>query len=236
MFTVDFMEDLIRAELNENTTARITAAEILLALNIGSVEVATRALCIEKETYTITTSGRSDVQVAGVRVNFIGVLGSDGGVDFDDGCLVFVDDDVTWYKTSAGTSEEKGLRCISPTEYGYSPVKGTAPERWFNWGANIVIEPTPDARYILKLYYSDYPDELVNSTDVPNAPTEFHPCIIDYALSMLCIKLKRWADVAAYYNKYLKDMQTAKAVYVKKSPDLRSAQKAPDSVKEVKNA
>jgi hypothetical protein len=228
------MENAIRSEMNESSQGRISSAEVLSVINAGQSEAATRGLCIEKDCLVTTIPGRNSIASVGVNVNYIEVIGVDYYCIFVDGDVVFTDAAVGWYRTTVVSSVGMGLQCILPTNIGYTPLNGNAPQKWFPWGKVIILEPVPDTRYVLKLYYSDYPADLVNPTDVPEVPTEFHRCIVDFAISALCIKLRRWSEVAAYYNRYINELQAARIVYIKKISDQRSAHEVPQAVKEVK--
>ena len=235
IYIVSTMRTLIRTELNESTTTRISNAEILAALNEGYKFVATRGLCYEAETAYVTTVGRNIIKHAGLRVNSIEYLGLDSLVQFTDGDIVFTDGDVTWYTTSGVAEDQIGLQCILPTNVGYVPLKGTQPQKWFPWGKYVVLEPTPDARYVLKLYIATYPAALVGDTDELLVPDEFKRSVVDYAESVLCIKLRRWAEVGAFYNKCIIGTQKARAEFVKSRPDPRAARDIPKEVKEVQS-
>jgi hypothetical protein len=230
IYTVASVETTIRSELNESTTTRLSSAEILRAINDGQVYVATRGLCIQKEALSVTVPGRNTIPALGVNVNYIELIGAAGYVVFDS---IFTDSTVTWYHTAGTTSTPIGLQLILPTNIGYVPLNGAAPQKWFPWGNSIVIEPLPADRYILKLYYADYPAAIV-SGDL-EVPKEFQRCVIDFCLWSLCIKLKRWTEVAAFYNKCAVGIQRAQAEYVKSNPAARAAREVPKSVKEAQS-
>jgi hypothetical protein len=232
------MESMIRSDLNESTTVRISSAEILTALNEAYKEVASRGLSIEQEDYAVTTEGCNFVKTTGNTVTYVELVNLGDTVFFLD------TPDVAWQDTLGVTwqSEEnpsgfprQGLQCISPLAVGYIPIlRGTFPQYWFPWGKYIFIEPKPDDRYLLRLYYADTPTAAMTTGTPEDLPIEFHPCVPKFAAAMLCIKLKRWADVTKFYNLYITSLQGARALYIKKYPDLRAAHVQPDSV-EVKN-
>lgn len=232
IYTVDTIEDILRSELNEYSTIRISAAEVLAAINDAQLHVATRSLCIEKEILEVTVSGRNTVKSYGIRTNYVELISEDDLVVFTDDDVTFEDDDVEWNTIAASADLKIGLQCILPTNIGSVPLNNsTYPEYWFNWGDYLVIEPVPDARYILKLYYADYPIQLTGDSSVLEVPKEFHQCVIDYALHLLSIKLQRWTDVALYYNKYLTSLQMATVIYVRKFPDTKASREIPKQFK-----
>lgn len=232
IYTVGTLEDIIRTELNEYATTRISAAEVLAALNDAQLQVATRSLCIEKEILEVTVSGRNTVKSYGIRTNFVELISLDSAVVFTSDDVTFEDDDVEWNTIAAAADLKIGMQCILPTNIGSVPFNNkTYPEYWFNWGEYLVIEPVPDARYILKLYYSDYPAKLTDDASVLEVPKEFHQCVIDYTLYLLSIKLQRWTSVAIYYNKYITSLQMATVVYVRKFSDARASREIPKQIK-----
>jgi hypothetical protein len=232
IFTVDSLSDVVRSELNETQTTIISAAEMLRAINDTQLHIATRAYCIEKEASMVTTSGRNRIKFNGIRVNYIEYLGIDSPIVFSSD---FTDLSVTWNLTAGSAGTNLGLQRILPTNIGHTSLKTTTPEKWFNWGKYVIIEPVPDDRYILKLYYADYPAELTLTTEELEVPHEFQQCSISLVLSLLSMKLRRWGDSMGYYNKYISELQVAKAQYVNKYPDIRASLLIPDTVRKVSN-
>lgn len=230
IYNVTNMEALIRSELNESTTLRISDTELLAAINDGYKYVATRGLCYEKESLGVTIVGRSTVKFAGIRVNYLELLGIDSYSVFTDDDMKFTDDDTTWYAVAGAQTTDRGLMCILPTAIGHTPLNGTIPQKWFNWGKYVIVEPVPDQRYVLKFYYSDYPTALALNTDELLLPKEFHRCVIDYAEAMLSIKLKRWVDVVGHYNMCAQQLQKARSEYILKRPDPRAMREIPEAV------
>lgn len=226
---VSTAKSLIRSGLNESSTAKVSDAEVLQSINDGQIQVATRGLCLEKVIFETTITGQHIIPGHGVKVTSVELLGLDSYTVFSGS---YEPSDVTWYNTAGVSPTNRGMPCILPTNIGYLPLKGTAPQRWFNWGRYIVIEPTADARYVLKLHYADYPATLTADLDELEVPLEFQQCVIDFAISVLSIKLRRWSEVATFYNKYILGLQSAKEVYIKKRPDPRAARDIPDAVKE----
>jgi len=131
------------------------------------------------------------------------------------------------------TNLNKALLKIKPTDVGYVSLNGTYPQYWFPWGNYIAIEPVPDAQYQLLFYIADYPEyELTEDSDIPyDLPFEFHPCVVDFALYTLSMKLKRWEQAARYYNAYVRNLKIRKAEYVKRKAEQRAIHNIPDNVK-----
>ena len=127
---------------------------------------------------------------------------------------------------------EKALQKVSPSTFGHMPINGTAPQFWCQWGNSIVIEPLPDAVYVLSIFVSDFPvTELTAVTDYPSSlPDEFHPCIVDFALYIFSVKMKKWQQAAKYYNIYVRNLSTRKREYAMNHPDGRFAHELPENV------
>ncbi len=56
------------------------------------------------------------------------------------------------------------------------------PDRFIIIGDQITVYPTPDAVYTFTLRYNKLPPDLVNDTDVPQIPSEYHYLLETYAL------------------------------------------------------
>jgi hypothetical protein len=226
IYTVSNIESLVRSALNEPSTVIFTSADILRMINDAQLHCATRAFCIEKSTLLVTTPGSYLVRAPGAIVNYVELVGSASYGFYDD---IFTDDEVTWHRTQTATNTSSfGLQQIIAENFGHKTVipGDYTPQKWVNWGAYIIIDPVPDDGYILKTFYSDYPAELLNTTDVLEVPKEFQPAIIDFVLMLMCMKLKRWAEVGGHYNKYITTLQKATATFIEQSPDTRIVAKS----------
>ncbi|MFH1147971.1 MAG: hypothetical protein V1736_09740 [Pseudomonadota bacterium] len=119
---------------------------------------------------------------------------------------------------------DHGLLKILPTNVGHIAIDGTAPQYWFQWGNNIVIEPVPDAAYSLTLSISDYPTaELTLTTEYPTSlPDEFHPCVVDFACYVLSMRLKKWGQASRFYNLYINNLKKRRKEYIDRKVERRS--------------
>jgi hypothetical protein len=130
------------------------------------------------------------------------------------------------------------LGTISSDTIGHSPLDGTAPQYWFQWGNEIIIDPVPDTTYSLSVFVDGLPSSQItsDSSALTDLPLEFRICVFYFACYVLAMKLKRWALVGTFYNRYIRSLQQSKAEYIKNSPDKKAEQDVPSSVKKVKNA
>lgn len=129
----------------------------------------------------------------------------------------------------------KGMLKISPLVVGRVSINDNSPAYWFPWGKNIVIEPTPDdqAEYQLLLHVADYPrrdlNHYHNSPD--ELPEEFHPCIVDFCLYTLSVRLKKWGQAVRYYNAYVRNLKMRRQEYIKRKAEQRAICQIPANVK-----
>lgn len=127
----------------------------------------------------------------------------------------------------------KPLLKIRPEMVGHVTIKDYSPQYWFQSGNYVVIEPVPDGRYSLKLFISTYPcGELTATTDYPTSlPPEFQPCIVDYCLYALSLRMKKWKQAARYYNLYIRNLKKRKKDYIDRKAERRAIHDIPGNVK-----
>lgn len=231
-YTVTNMEAAIRSEMNQTSTVLLTAAEILAAINDGQKEVASRALCKEVEDTVVTDAGSCLVKFSGYRVRQVSVVSVDAGIGFSDSAAVeFAGSGPTWTEDPAVTYINIGIPCILPTNVGEFKYKGAHPAGWFNWGQYVYLYPTPLVRYVLRLYVADFPTAaLVNAGDSLSIPSEFMPCVLDWAKFALSMKLRNWRKASQYYNIYAANLMEKKAVFEKRNAEDRLMKTQPDKV------
>lgn len=130
------------------------------------------------------------------------------------------------------------LGVISSDTIGHNPLDGTTPQKWFQWGNEVIIDPVPDAVYSLSVFVDGLPSAQISadSSALADLPLEFRICVFYFACYVLAMKLKRWSLVGTFYNRYIQSLQQGKAEYLKNSPDKKAEQDVPSTVKRVKNA
>lgn len=208
--TLTLMRTLIRGTLNESSTSILSDTELNSLINDGYKDVCVKALCYESK---LTKSNIT------ASVPFVS-LKSDNVIK------------VNYVEYDLGSS---GLGMISayPQTLGHVTINGYTPQYWFQWGDILVIEPLPDvATYDLYVYASCYPSAVLSgdSDTASCVPAEFHECILMFATSFACLKLKRWGDAAMFYNKYIESVQSKKAEYVSKYTEVRQLHDIPANV------
>ena len=120
---------------------------------------------------------------------------------------------------------------VLPQTIGYNPGS-LVPQSWFQWGDFLLVEPVPDvATYDLNVFASCLPAAAIATTDLPTSlPIEFYEDVYLFVLAFACLKLKRWADAADAYNRYIQSVQVKRAEYVLKQRDSRELRLIPDVV------
>lgn len=212
MATLTFasIRTLIRDEMNEQSTVRLTDTELGRIVNDAYKDVCVKALAYEKKiTKTNISSAERIISLVGenvIRVTYV-------EYDIGTGCI--------------------GMVNALPNTVGYSSINDYTPQYWFQFGEYLIVEPIPDAgTYDLYVYASCYPaSELSADADLPsNLPSEFHECIYDYGMAMSNIKFSRWGSMTAGYNYYHQMISAKQAEYIRKTPDVRKFRTIPDQV------
>jgi len=226
------MESLIRSYLNESSTVRVTSAEILAALNDGYKAVSTLVFAIEKEEDVVTVASHPLVAFSGLCVNYVELISIGDLSGYEDSTDDFWENDALEWVDAESTPQNIGIIRVSPKCVGYTKYRNVYPRHWFPWGKFLVIDPVPLVRYTLRLYESYYPSAAMTlSTDTPKElPDEFQPCVTDFALYALSLKLKRWRQAADFYNIYIANLYERKAEYIKKKVEARTVHLQPDTV------
>lgn len=204
----------VRSALNETSTTMLSDAELTILINDGYKDICAKALSYEKKiTKDNISTSQKIVPLVGenvARINYV--------------------------EYKSGTTEGgKGMMCVLPQAVGHIPINTNAPQYWYQWGEYLVLEPLPDAAtYDLSVYASCYPSAVLvaTSADLPasDLPVEFHEDVYYFTLAFAALKLKRWADAATAYNRYIADIQIKRMQYITKQVDIRMTHELPESV------
>jgi hypothetical protein len=228
-YDLDTIELEIRSLLGVSSISRITPEDITNTINDAYKDIASRSFCIEESVELSTIPDSRRVRFSGINISNI-VLSSSGN----------------------------SLLKVDPRTFGYSTIQGLEPKYWFQWGEYIVLDPMPDSIYSLMVYISKIPslkisrdliifqnssDMLFEDSNIPwqkatmntspiDLPEEFKPCILDYCLYALSLKLARWKIASEYYNIYINNLVSRKQDYIKHYPDKRSIHSLPENQEE----
>jgi hypothetical protein len=125
------LEARVRTYLNEATANFYSQAEIWRWLSVAAKDIAQKTLCVRRILNAVTANATRNVATNCYKVLHVE------------------------YAPSSGRA--RMLAKISPLQAGHYPTSGTAPQYWFEFGANIGIDPIPDGAYNLRLYVADLP-------------------------------------------------------------------------------
>lgn len=211
--TLATIRNLVRTDLNESTTTMLSAAELNSIINDGYKDVAVKGLCYENK---ITMDNIAIGKIVSLRDQSPKVIR------------------VNYVEYKSGTTQGGvGMLAALPQAFGYAPTNTSVPHYWFQWGQDLVIDPIPDAAtYDLAIYAACLPSTVL-SADADTCsvlPLEFHECVYLFTVAFAALKLRRWADSAMFYNKYIISVQQKRAEYVMKYPDGRLSHELPDNV------
>ena len=155
----------VRDLLNEDTADFWTDAQLTRLANDAERDVAIRSGCIKViDTLTCAVDTRL-VAFTGYKVGY----------------LEYITDGL-------------GLMKTFPSQLGRIPTDGTAPEKWFESGSNVGIEPMPDEKYTLSAYIHDYPSAEMTGANAPKVPAYAHFLIILKTLALALEKEKRYGQ------------------------------------------
>ena len=211
MATFSLIKSLIRDELNELSTVRLSETELGAIVNDGYKDASVKSLAYEKKiAKTNIAAGERLISLAGENVIKINYVEYDLG---SSGCV--------------------GMVKITPSMVGFVPIDGYTPQYWYQFGDFLVVEPVPDVgTYDLNVYASCYPDTAMAAAgDTPaNLPLEFHDSLVDIGQCYAAMKLCRWGASSSSYNYYHQTMRAKQLEYIKKIADRRSYRAIPDAV------
>ncbi len=200
------MQTALRDVLGEPTALKWTDAEIKRFLNDGQRHAAILTGCYETEVLITTTASSRVVPFVGYKVNAV--------------------------EYQPGSGNRVGLQGITPKMLGHIPLNGAAPQYYFQWGTDIILEPKPGATtYILNVHISQWPDYLMSdTTDEPLIPAEFHPLILPKALSQAFLKVRRYRTAGNHYQEYIAEAQNLIDIHRMRRKDYEQEIRVPDTV------
>jgi hypothetical protein len=217
--TLAGIRNLIRSNLNVTATVLLTDTELNTIINDGYKDVCVKGFAseikISKNVLTDKIISIAAESPTVIKINYVE------------------------YK-SGDTEGGWGLLRCQPQTIGHNDASlinvtnGTgSPKYWFQWGNNLVIEPTPDvSTYHLSIYASCYPVSLItgDTGTLASLPLEFHECVMLFATAFAAIKLRKWTDFVTFYNRYISNVQQKRGEYINKYPEGRAAYQIPVDV------
>jgi hypothetical protein len=94
-----------------------------------------------------------------------------------------------------------------PTAVGPNGIANAPPTSYFRHRRMVVIWPTSDNSYVAPLDFRVRPDDLVNATDSPLLPIEFHNAILLQARVVALSALLNWTDAMKARNDFVSEIK-----------------------------
>lgn len=173
------IETAARQEYNALADTHWSSSEFLGLMDRAQLDLARRALCIERIYTTITVAGTQDYSfptnaIAIKRITY------DGKVIYP---ITYQEDDtVTVYNTATAA---QGV-----------------PEWYTLWENTLSLRPIPSDALTLKIYTYNYPQPLSATSTLEIDPI-FHGYIVDFILARMYSKDKDFNSAQYYDNKWL---------------------------------
>jgi len=198
----------VRSVINEATAGLWSDVELNRYLNDGERDIAEKVNCYTSMVSAVTTVGSRLVPFTGHKVRYVEFVPAVGN--------------------------PISIVPITPKMLGNIPINdGALPQYWFSWGGNIVIEPIPTSICNLNVYISSWPDyDLVDSTDEPKIPVEFHESICLYSEAFAMMKQNRMGTAIGLYRQYITEIDSRMKIYGTPRMDRDWDMKRPSIVKE----
>lgn len=92
---------------------------------------------------------------------------------------------------SGATAVEQKLYAMTPNQRDLLGTTSGAPRYYYFQNNNLILAPAPDAIYQLHLEYTYYVTDMVNGSDTPDAPQQFHEYIVLMAVRDMMVKDNR---------------------------------------------
>lgn len=148
--------------LDDTANGYFTLTTLKQRLNLSLRELQKRLISANKEYYSIAVKTNTVLGQAAYAVpsDFIQVLR------------------LSYITQGTGTTAEEAkiFECTPNQRDLLSDTQG-APKFYYFQKDNMILAPVPDAIYELRLEYSYYVADMVNNSDLPDAPQQFHPYI-----------------------------------------------------------
>jgi hypothetical protein len=159
--TVQQVIDRVTRQFGDESGAQITNEDIIRWINSGQNEINRRNRILKDTAVTPLVIGTRSYTFPSVNILEIEALHIDGRpIDhrsFKEAQQNVLANDPTF--TQTGT-----------------------PWMWYEWGASILLYPTPDAALNMTLYYVKYATDVVLVTDILSIPDSYYDALISFCL------------------------------------------------------
>jgi len=182
-FNLGNLRTRIRDLLNEDSADFWTNAQIDRLINDAERDIAMHGQCINNIDAATTVINTRTVAFAGYNVLHVE------------------------YSTAG-----LGLPEILPNQLGRITPDGATPQKWFENGSSVGIDPLPDAAYPLNLYIADYPtSEMAADATEPQIPEHFQLLIVLHAYGNALKKEKRIQQATQVLGMYNNELMFTRA-------------------------
>lgn len=173
-YTLTTLISEVRDLLNEDSADFWTDAQLTRFINDAERDIAIRSGCIKNIDSLTATANVRLVAFTGYKVGYLE------------------------YSTTG-----LGLMKVLPGQLGRIPTEGVTPEKWFESGSNVGIEPIPGDTYSFNAYTNDYPSaEMSAGGNAPKVPSYAQFLIILDALASALEKEKRYSQATQVRSIY----------------------------------
>lgn len=171
--TLTTMQSLASDYLDDASNGYFSLTQLTLRLNLAFKELQKRLILSSEQYYVfpVYTSTVVDQAAYALPSDFLNIVRLSYVVD-----------------GSGATASEQKIYAMTPNQRDLVATVSGAPRYYFFQNNNLILSPTPDAIYTLRLEYTYYIPDLVNANDVPDAPQQFHEYAVLMAVRDLMVK------------------------------------------------
>jgi hypothetical protein len=160
--TFQDLQTLASDWLDDPNNGYFTLPVLKQRLNLSARELQKRMISANQEYYTtcVKTNTVANQNVYSLPTDFFQVLR-----------LSYIT------QGSGALAQEQKIYQMTPNQRDQLSEVSGQPQFYYFQGNNIILAPTPDAIYEVHLEYAQNLQDMVNQTDVPNAPQQYHEYI-----------------------------------------------------------
>ena len=160
--TLATLQELTLDILDDPSSGYFTQPVLNIRLNIALRELQKRLISANNEYYTtcVYTDTVANQALYALPIDFMQIIR-----------LHYVT------QGTGATAQTQKIYNMTPNQRDLLADQTGAPGFYYFQQNNLVLAPCPDSIYEMHLEYSYYVADMVNPTDVPDAPQQFHPYI-----------------------------------------------------------
>lgn len=174
--TLSTMQVLASDYLDDVNNAYFSTTQLTLRLNLALSELQKRLILAGEQyyVYQATTPTVTNQQAYALPSDFMNIVRLD------------------YIQSGSGTTAvEQKIYTMTPNQRDLVATTSGPPRYYYFQNNYLMLTPTPDAVYTLRLEYTYFATYMVNGSDVPDAPQQFHEYIVLIAVRDFMIKDNR---------------------------------------------